>query len=103
MERVRAHVGKGSAFARPLLRQVAHDINGPLFAFTLDLDLASEAMVALKAALDAGDVSRARAVIESTEEALRNLQAANASAAEYVRDLQALAEETHGDGDEDRR
>lgn len=92
MDRVRALLSTRDDSGRQLLRQVTHDINGPLFAFTLDLDLVSEALADLKAAVEGGDDAGIRAALESAQRALVNLQSANCSASEYVRDVQALAE-----------
>ncbi len=91
--RVKALLSEGPTSRRVLLRQIVHDINGPLFAFTLDLDLISEALRAAKAACADGDESRLAAALESVEVALLNLQSANGSATAYVRGVQVLADE----------
>ncbi len=102
--RVQALLSERQPSPRQIIRQVTHDINGPLFAFTLDLDLISQALQAANAALSDGDHARAREALDASEASLLNLQSANKSAADYVRGIQALGDES-GESDEsdDRR
>lgn len=102
--RVQALLSERQTSPRQILRQVTHDINGPLFAFTLDLDLICGALKDANAALSEGDHSRAREALNATEASLLNLQSANQAAADYVRGIQALGDESdeRGKGDERR-
>jgi hypothetical protein len=101
-ERVRALLSDKDTCGRQLLRQVTHDINGPLFAFSLDLDLFGDALTALKAAIEEGNAARARDVLDSMQDGLRNLESANTAAAAYVREVQAIADSDDAEGEPPR-